>query len=349
MTAKERVLALLSRARRLSDPDDPLGRAARARVPGETGLSRENVELALTEILETHPSEAELAALLGSVSPAPRAHVQLSANVFTAALRALALALAQSAQVAVRPSRRERAFPELLCAELPWVKLVEALRPEPGDHLWAYGSDATLEAVSQATRAGVTLHAHGSGFGVAIIDSADAEAAALLTRDVVPFDQRGCSSPRVALVLGDEDDARAFARAVAQALSRAAQDVPLGRLGDAERAEQARFRETLSYVGEVFEAGPGVVALDGAPERLIEAPVGRNVVVVRTGDGLGWLADHRAKIIAAGVSERDELRSRVRAELPDARVSALGRMQRPLLDGPVDGRGVSRPRVLGPR
>lgn len=347
MLPVDRVRGLVTAAKRLADPRDPLGQEARSLLPESSGLCRQNVELALTEILETQPTEAELRELTASVEPAPRAHVLLSANVFTAALRSVALALAQSADVCVRPSRREPVFARLLCdASGAAFRLVESLEPAPGDHVWAFGADTTLGELERALPAGVVLHAHGSGLGVALVAGDAPGAAAALVRDVVPFDQRGCLSPRAAIVVGTRAEARAFAEELARALALAAERTPLGRLDDDERADGVRMRETLSYAGEVFPAGPGWVALDASEGRLLEAPVGRNLVVVPSGAALDWLEPQAGAITAVGVAGPEWLRDAAAAALPEARLSALGSMQRPRFDGPVDRRSSARARVL---
>lgn len=338
MDPADRVRALVAAARRLADPGDPLGREARALLPESTGLSPENVELGLSEILETQPSEADLRALCASVEAAPRVHVLLAANVFSAPLRAIALGLAQSDEVFVRVSRREPVFARLLQQASGAFELTETLAPRAGDHVWAYGTDVTLTELERGLPDGVVLHAHGSGFGVALIDGDPSAAALELARDIVPFDQRGCLSPRVAVVTGTRDEARELARALALELARAAQRVPLGRLDDDERAECLRMREALTYAGEVLAAGPGWVALDDASARLLPAPAGRNLVVVPSGSDLEWLSAHAAPVAALGVTSLGGLGVTASRLFPEARLSPLGQMQRPRLDGPVDRR-----------
>lgn len=344
MTALARVRALCAAARRLKDPGDPLGREARARLPESTGLSAQNVELALSEILETAPSEAELHALCSAVEPAPRVHVSLAANVFTAPLRAIALGLAQTTDVFVRPSRREPVFSELLRRASPTFTLVDALAPEPGDHLWAYGSDATLDELRRALGSGVVLHAHGSGYGLALVAPGDRGAASALCQDIVPFDQRGCLSPRAAVVVGTAEEARTFARALAAELERSAEQLPLGALDAEEQAESTRLRETLRYAGQVFPAGPGWVALDATDARLVESPVGRRLVVTRSEAALDWLAASSSRIVTVGASAA--LVGVAKQLFPDARVTSLGAMQRPVFDGPVDTRPCARAHLV---
>jgi hypothetical protein len=336
-----RVRALVAAAARLADAETELGRRARAELVRSTGLSAEGVDWALCECLETAPSEAELAALVGSVTPAPAVHVVLPANVFVAAHRAIALGLAASPRVCVRPSRREPHCARLLAdATSGAFELVTELSSAPGDHVWAYGSDESLGAVRALLPAGVTLHAQGPGFGLAIVDAeyVSARAAEALARDVAPFDQRGCLSPRLALILGDAANTRRFAALFAQAQASLAERIPLGRLDDAERADIVRFRDTGLYAGALEPAGPGWVFVAGSARPAL-APVGRNLHLSPAND----LADSLTalgpeRITAVGVAGGSELFETIQRLLPEARVSELGRMQRPAFDGPADRR-----------
>jgi hypothetical protein len=158
--ARARIERLLEAARQIADPEHSLGRKARSVLPDSTRLSCAGVELALARCLEVAPSEAELVRLCGSVSPAPRAHVLLSANVFTAAHRAIAVALAASERVFVRPSRRAPEMARLLAEAAPGLfELVEHLDPKPGDAVFAYGSDLTLATLRAQLPRGISLAA----------------------------------------------------------------------------------------------------------------------------------------------------------------------------------------------
>jgi acyl-CoA reductase-like NAD-dependent aldehyde dehydrogenase len=341
MTARARVERLLRAAGALSDPGDPLGKRARAELPATTRLSPEGVALALAECLETQPTEAELEALLASVRPARRTLVLLPANVFVAAHRALALALASSDTVLVRPSRREPLFVELLAHSAPGLfDVVTELAPEPGDALWAYGGEETLAGVRSRLPEGVELHAQGPGHGVAVVGRESiGEATALsLARDIVPFDQRGCLSPRVLLVTAGPEDARRFAALLAKALAGLELEVPLGTLDAEERADAARFRDTAIYAGSPFPAGAGTVVVLSGAGRLL-APSGRNLSVLAVDDPLAWLAPVAADITALGLALPEQERQRLAKALPRARTSSLGAMQRPRFDGPADRRG----------
>lgn len=337
--AAERVRLLVAGARRIADPSSELGRRARAELVRSTGLSPEGVELALTECLETWVTDAEISAFV-QILKTPAAHVSLSANVFVAAHRAVALALASSERVRVRPSRREPAFARLLAEAAPGLfEVVEALSPEPGDAVFAYGTDEALAAVRASLPPDIVFHAHGPGIGVAVVDAEHASRASAraLAADIAPFDQRGCLSPRALVFAGTDIEARGYAELVAEELALIAEKIPLGTLAPDEAADVTRFRDTLAYAGAAILAGPGWVGM-GARDALAVAPVGRNLCVVPSSDPRETLVSHAASIAALGLAVSPELERRLRTELPLARRSDLGFMQRPPFDGPVDRR-----------
>src|SRR6478735_222479 len=72
-----------------------------------TGLSRQGVELALARHVETSATEEDIASLVAYAGTTKHVHVILSANVFVAAVRAIAIAIAASDRVTVKPSTRE--------------------------------------------------------------------------------------------------------------------------------------------------------------------------------------------------------------------------------------------------
>jgi hypothetical protein len=333
----ERLARLLAAARRIADPASRDAGAIRARLIASSELSAEGVELALARCLESAPSPEELERLAARAIPARRAHVLLSASVFTAAHRAIALALAASSTVLVRPSRRDPAFSELLHACDPALfALAPELSPEPGDHVYAYGGAETLAALRGSLPSGTILHAHGPGFGVIVIGARAACDAELVARDVALFDQRGCLSPRVVLVEGAPSAARELAERLAGALARVEVALPLGRVSRDELAEIVRYRDALAYAGTLFSAGRGFVGVapPGAPFRV--APVARNLHVIATEDAAAAIAGHSASITTYALAGSSAFAARVSAALPRARPAALGRMQAPAFDGPVD-------------
>src|SRR5579864_616903 len=100
------VRRLVVAARRVVDD-----RAAIANeIAASTGLSPEGVELGFTRHVETGATDGDLASLVRGAGNAKHVAVILSANVFVASLRAIAIARAASPSVVVRPSRREPHF-----------------------------------------------------------------------------------------------------------------------------------------------------------------------------------------------------------------------------------------------
>lgn len=344
--ARQRVLELVDAARRIADPRDALGIEARRVLPSATGLSPENVNLGLTECLETQPSDDEIAALCAMVPGAPRAHVLLSANVFVAAHRAIALALAVAPRPQVRASRREPEMARLLSLGAPGLfDLVSELRPSAGEHVFAYGSDETMRALSSRLPEGVVLHEHGAGMGIVVTDRKDGNelesTAREIARDVVPFDQRGCLSPRVVLVTSGPEAAGFVARALAEALRELERRIPRGVLHPEERSQAARFRDAWLLSGDVTDAGSGFVTLDDAARPLAVPPAGRHVHVRFTPDLDAISSVLAPRIASVGVAGSVPLHERARALFPESRIARAGSMQRPPFDGPVDRRGAS--------
>ncbi|MEO7032299.1 MAG: acyl-CoA reductase [Polyangiaceae bacterium] len=341
--SRTRIEPLLASARALKDGSTERGKRARERLVASSGLSLEGVNFAISRCLEAEPSEQELEALIRSTPSAQVAHVLLSANVFVAAHRAIAIGLAASETVHVRASRREPEMAELLLeGATNSFRLVDELTPHSGDRLWAYGSDATLEQVAVTLPPGVAFHAHGSGFGVAVIDGAlpDSDVNELLSRlaeDIALFDQRGCLSPRVVLVGTGLNQAQSIARALATELTRVEQRIPRGRLAAAELAEITTFHDTASFAGELLPAGLGYVSVAESATWSIP-PIGRNIHVLPTSDPVKSLTSLRPMITSCAFAGAAALRNALRAALPGARLCSFGNMQAPAFDGPVDRR-----------
>lgn len=336
------VRRVMAAARALLDDPSRRGRLAEALV-ASTGLSRAGVELALDRHVERDASDAELEALVALAGQARCVSVILSANAFVGALRAIACARAAAPRVVVRPSSREPAFALALvaaCAD-PAITSVERLALEAVEgEVHVYGRDETVASVRAAVRPGIRVRGHGAGMGIACVGEDDdlADAAWALAEDVAPFDQRGCLSPRVVLSLGGEERASRFARALHEALAAMEVRVPRGELGADERAEAARYADTLRFAGALYE---GPAHLVGVADELVLAPPGRHVHVVSVRDDAvaRTLAPLEPAVTTLGGSPAalDALRPFVRH--PDRiRWAALGRMQRPPLDGPVDRR-----------
>jgi hypothetical protein len=303
-----------------------------------TGLSPEGVELGF-ESLERDASDEELRALVARAGDAPEVHVILSANVFVAPLRAIAIARAAAPHVTVSPSSRDPVLARALVETLadPAV-LIDAGRDVSSiveGQVHVFGRSETIAAVRAKAR--VEVRAHGPGLGVAAIGAGALEAAAEgLATDVVAFDQRGCLSPRIALVVGDGVRAAEFAAALHECLEARAALVPRGRLTDDEREEATRWVDAATFAGPCWTGTDHAVAL--APEHgpLSVPPAGRHVLVagaVAWGDAFARFAPLAGFAVAVGTNDA----TRVPALAPPrARILPLGRMQRPPLDGPVD-------------
>jgi len=317
-----------------------------ARLVRSTGLSAEGVRFALERSLELDATDAEVAALVAHATRAPAVHVVLSANVFTAPLRAIALARASSDAVTVRPSTREPVFAAALVAAAadPSVTLAESR--DVGDvasgEIHVYGRDETIVAVRRAARPAVVVRGHGTGLGVALVLAGDGldEAARAIAEDVVAFDQRGCLSPRIVLTLGDAARAGELGRALHRALEELGRSVPRGELDVAERRDAARYAETMAFAGHVHRAERHLVGVATEAGPLLVPPPGRHVHIVAVSDVAGaqrLLGPIHPHIVAVGTGDADAVRSVVGQRV---RVSPLGWMQRPRLDGPVDLRAI---------
>lgn len=318
-----------------------------------THLSREGVELAVREHLETEPSEEEVHSLVASAGRAGAAHVVLSANVFTAGARALALAVATAPRVFVRCSRREEVFVpaliEAIGAGLEGIERPAAIAPSPGDELHLYGSDATLRTICAGLAAGVRVRAHGTGIGLSLVgsDADPREVAGALARDMVPFDQRGCLSPRAAIVRGPAA-AHELAEALRDELDAWRLQVPPGPADAALLVELTAFRELASAVGDWVACGDGGIAVAQGLRAPWFAPSGRNLLVVAFDDddaAARWVTPMAHHVASLGVSGDERAWPRVSQACAGARRSAIGRMQKPRFDGPVDRRhpGVETP------
>lgn len=342
----QRLFALQRAAGRIAAPETGEGRQARALLRETTGLSPAGVEYALSECLEHGTSRSTLSQLVRVAPPSPRAHVLLSANVFVAAYRAIALALAQSSQVFVRASRRDPTMAALLHEGSGGAfELVDELSPAPGEHFWGYGSDGTLEMIREQLPPGVHFHAHGSGMGAAVVQSGPSlteadlfRAADALARDTIAFDQRGCASPRVVFVEGGRTFAETFAGQLLRALREWEHAVPRGELSEEERADAIKYETTMTYVGSCASTGAGLLFLDPVSERVVVPPVGRYLHLCVTEDAVRALSDLAPRLTTIGFFNAERLPGRCRDLFGERRYVEVGHMQRPPLDGPLDQR-----------
>ena len=344
-----RVKRFLELAHVLCEPDHRLFCLARRKLPAATGLSKENVNWALDNALEVRPSTWDLDLLCNRTPKCNRAHVLLSANVFVAPLRAIAIAIAAAPEVYVRASRREPMAVELLAQAAPeCFHIVDELRPHPSDHCWAYGHDDTLMQFRSSLSASVVFHAHGSGYGIGIVradelrdNSCVDKLARAIAEDVAPFDQRGCLSPRVVLVEKSRELAWRLWQILAAAMSDRELQVPMGDISNHERSDIRRYRDTLCVGGEVMSAGSGLVSFETQDLPWVLPPIGRVVHIRTTHDAIQDARTHAASLTTVGLGSTDtSYAAALQAALPSVRIAKLGEMQRPKLDGPVDLRNL---------
>jgi hypothetical protein len=316
--------------------------AARSRLaPGiarATGLSPKGVELGFAS-LECEAGDEEVRALVERAGDAPEVHVILSANVFTAPLRAIAVARAAAPRVTVSPSSRDPLLAHALVEALADSAVAIASGRDVASlgegEIHVFGRSETIGAVRAKSR--VAVRAHGPGLGVAAVGTGSVDAAAeSLAADVVPFDQRGCLSPRVALVVGDGARATDFAAALHERMAAWAVRVPRGELSGDERQEATRWIDAAIFAGQCWTGPDHAVGL--APEHapISVPPAGRHVLVASAPsweDAFARLAPLSAFVVAVGTNEP----ARVAPLGPRrARILPLGRMQHPPFDGPVD-------------
>ena len=315
-------------------------------IAQETGLSLQGEELGY-ESLEREASDGDLSAIVAGAGDARHVLVVLSANVFVAPLRALVLARAAAGVVTVRASPRGSIVAGALvqAAADPAIGLVEEERDvarSGADEIHVYGRTETVAAVRARAGSGVLVRGHASGMGAAWITAASAAPSPwrpkAVSRDVATFDQRGCLSsaggpgrrrgrPRPAVRGGARRKARGLG---GQGAARTARR----RRG---RAEATRWRQTMAFAGQVREGRENVVAVASGPAAPIPPP-GRHLLVLATAtpaDAGAWLGAHGRFIVSVGSEDPRAAASIAPAHV---RVSLLGRMQLPALDGPVDRR-----------
>ncbi len=323
--------------------------AARASAPAlldrlaqSTGLSPEMARRALARNLEREVSDEDLARILAwAGDEVDEVALVLSAGVLTSPLRALILARAAGRRVTVHPSRRDPAFAELLVEELGATNVRLGGRFDgaafEGDELHAYGSDASVATLRTSVRAGVRVRSHGNGFGIAWVERPDDAAARALAEDVIDFDQRGCLSPRIVFA---HVNAEELAVALSAELGALAKELPRAPLTDDERVALVRFREGSHFVGIVHQGPEHTVVLAHEDTPIFLGPTGRTLLVFpahsleSTAKKLHPLA---VAVTAVGTDVRERAPELAMAlGVPHARVAALGTMQTPPLDGPVD-------------
>ncbi len=308
------------------------------KLVASTGLSIEGVRKGMAEHLETDATEDDVERFVLKFGDVSRVTLILAANVFVGSLRAIACARAKGERVTVRPSSRE---PELAAAivralgdpNIELVSTVEVRNLREGE-IHVYGKDETIAKFRAAAHVPVIGHGHGLGVGFLTTKTPVEDVLAGLESDIVAFDQRGCLSLRVLFVEGGPARAEEVGRALHRALNTT--KVPRGELTREERAESVRFSDTMTMVGEVFAGHAHVVAVAPSDAPAIVPPTCRHVLVrcaLRDAEVTSALAPIAKWVCAFGTD--DVARARKLGPV-HARFSALGRMQKPRLDGYVD-------------
>jgi len=355
--------AIIGAARMLADPESTLGRQAREALPSRAELSPEMLDWALRTTLETVTHEAlracrdALTRDLHPHRPVPaRLHsLVLSSNLCTASIKPIVWSLLVGAPVALKLAASDEGLTELFALALTLTdeQIGQCVLPtrfsradEPltrslfaaADAISIYGSDHTVQALSEFVPAGAERIAHGHGLGAAFVAAQDPDLEAFATGlalDVAAYDQRGCLSPQVVFVEGSERG-RTIARLLADALAPLATSLPRAPLSVPHASRQVQWRRVGEALGELFEGDGYSVAFDDqGPVRA--CPLGRNIAV-HTVANQGELAE---RLTPFGVHLKCLAAQSDVGPLPpplSPRLSAPGFMQRPTLLDLHDGR-----------
>ncbi len=346
-----RVLTFVERARRALSGE---GREALiAAVSAEANLSKEGVRAVFDRSLavELAVSNDELESLsrrLGSTRSPPEIHLVLSSTVFSSALRAIVCALARSEKVSVSPSSEARVFAMAL-AHVAGRDLVTVHEKRPlstladGSEIHVFGSSETIAVFEdEASREGRALSVvgHGPGFGIAIVRTDEDATRDALALDASLFDQEGCLSPRLVFFAGNAAAGEAFVRGLAASFESMETIIPRGTLAPETLAEIERYASTAAIAGTLHRGATYCVSLSSQLEM---PPIGRNLhVVSREGDELGRSLERFSRTMGRLVTnigtEGGDLATRelLVKLFPNVRISILGAMQTPPLDGPAD-------------
>lgn len=159
-----------------------------------------------------------------------------------------------------------------------------------------YGGNDTIESMRARTPASTRLIEHPNRIGVAIVDPDTAPgAAAEAARAVSLFDQKGCVSAHLILLLAGRAEARRWCGRLGEHLARTAATLPAGSLAPGEMSAVHQFRGRLAMrraaSGDIEIRSPEdtdwTVVL--GPAEAFEPVGGRTVWVVPVADRQGCL------------------------------------------------------------
>lgn len=278
-----------------------------------------------------------LAALCNARWEGKAVRVVLAATVPLAPLRAVVLPLLQGARaVWVKPSRRQPEIARRVVETLAAQGLPVQLGEGEVQGVIAYGRDETLDLLARARPEGVEFEGHGHGFGAVVLTGWGGDTAAGLARDVAAYDQHGCLSPQVVLCT---HDAPGLARALHHALEEIAVRWPRAPMDDGVGAGVWQWLGVQSALGATVLRGEGHAVTLWDRAAMQASPGARNLAVVPVRDldeARGLLAPHAGFLSNVGTDAPDDPRWRPAGFT--GRVSAVGEMQDPPLDGPEDPR-----------
>jgi hypothetical protein len=360
---ERRANAIAAATRLLLEESTAHGAALREALPASTGLSPAVIERGLRTTLALFERDS-LMALHASATGERRAQlaaVVLAGNVFSAVTRPLLLPLLCGTAVLAKASSADDVLPQHLKLALDRVDPVVGAACEVVtfgreaddlhaallrgvDVLSAYGSDRAIAALAARTTPECRVIAHGHGLGVTFIarEALGSEHAVRMIAgraaiDIAAYDQRGCLSPHAVFVqAGGAADARRFARVLGEALQGIERELPRGALSEAGAAAQLQWRGVAAAIGVLHKGDTWAVSYEErGPLRV--SPGYRNVTVYdcdSTAALAAKLSPLGTQLKALGVAG-----AAARGELSECApyVCAVGAMQTPPLDAPLDG------------
>jgi hypothetical protein len=247
------------------------------------------------------------------------------------------------------------------CLAVVWWKGGDAAQEKvffgQAELVLAYGGNAALADVRRQVPVTTRFlpFGHKLSFGMVAASALDArkapKAAQQAAYDVMRYDQQGCYSPQVFYVArGGKISPDAFSRYLAHELSALEKKYPRRKLGLAEAAELASWRQAQELQGlaaggpELAGQGDWTVVFDSRLQAPSPGPLNRSVRVVavdRLDDVVLLLAPHRAFLQTVGVAAAPRELFALAEQLGRAgvtRICALGQMTAPEAGWHHDGR-----------